>query len=238
MNANTTAVPPVRIVYTENAEFLLESSEHASDRKMAKMTRLFIWAIVFFVPVRLSINLVRDVHAMDVRDICINLVFIFGVPVFFWVFGILPTKKSYLRRSKKAYRNLTGRNETTMAYEFGDGGFSCSTHAGTTMQHPWSTISKVVEKPDGLLIYTGPKIFLWFPKRFFTSATEYEQLLQIVERKFPNFKRINSDQEPNQSFVELDSSLPEIGAQGVQSRQTKAWPLRHGRCVGAEIAQP
>jgi hypothetical protein len=180
---------PIRIAFKDNAEHMLEANEQAPEyRKFHLRIWLFLAFIFGVVPIP---NLIMQIRAGQPRYAIENLTILSGMFFLVWLFGIVPTKRNRLRYCKKAYRRLHGRDEMNVECEFGEAGFEHSTDQGTTSQHLWSSVQKAVERPGGILIYTGPRVIIWYPKRYFKSADSYEQLLQIIQRTVTNFQRLN-----------------------------------------------
>jgi hypothetical protein len=66
-----------------------------------------------------------------------------------------------------------------------------STEGGAAAHYPWNTIVRVIERPQGLLVYTGPAIFFWFPKTVFASENDFAAAKRLLESKVTDFRKSN-----------------------------------------------
>jgi hypothetical protein len=102
------------------------------------------------------------------------------------LFGARKTKQEYY---DKLYRQQTGKAETKVVCEFGEVGFLITTDGGVASHFPWPTVVRIVERDSGLLIFTGPELFHWFPRAAFSSTADFSAVLALIADKVPNFER-------------------------------------------------
>jgi len=74
-------------------------------------------------------------------------------------------------------------------FEFSDAGFLSTGRGGRSEFHPWSTVPKVVETPDGLLLYFHEHYYYWVPQRAFECPEDYDVVTKIAENKAMLFQR-------------------------------------------------
>ncbi len=178
----------IGITYTENGALLQEATAQP------KHGRVPLWVFKLFLVLVVPINcaqLIPDLRAGNQTGVWIDIVFFVSFFWVFWFIGVFPNKKGELRRYQKAYRQTTGRDESQASCEFNDGGLLIVASEGVTTHLPWPSVSRVVEHPLGLVFYTGPKTFRWYPKRYFVAPFHYDALIDLVQAKVPSFERLH-----------------------------------------------
>ncbi len=180
----------IGIIFIESGAHLKEASEQAQTR------RSLIWfnrvALFIIVPLVMLAHLIPDIREGRQRDAIIDVVICVPLFLFLWAIGIFPTQKNESRRYQKFYRRLTGQEETQVSCEFDENGFLITGSNEVATHHPWKSVIRAMERPLGLVFYTGPKIFHWFPKRVFVAPAHYDALIDLVQAKVSNFERLNA----------------------------------------------
>ncbi len=54
----------------------------------------------------------------------------------------------------------------------------------------WDAYVKVVESPEGLLLYMTRYLFKWFPRRWFANDGEFEKVARMAREKVPCFQQL------------------------------------------------
>jgi hypothetical protein len=60
----------------------------------------------------------------------------------------------------------------------------------STATSSWKTIIKVVQSPDGFLIFKGPNMFQWLRRHAFASDPEVEQFAKMARARVPRFYEV------------------------------------------------
>ena len=61
-------------------------------------------------------------------------------------------------------------------------------HSST--QAEWSAISKVVQTPDGLLLYFAPQFFHWIPRNGFATEAEFDSAIELSRKNCQQFVKV------------------------------------------------
>jgi hypothetical protein len=187
----------IRISYVENADHLMEATEEAQMPTQAIpkwVQNTFIGLVI--AGALLAAFIEESRKGVEKGILLISALAVIGI-LCFWIvvfraLGLGKPSKRNRKSYEKWYRKLTGRDQTQVVCEFGEAGFLVTGEGGVSNHSPWPTVVRAVERPKGLLVYTAPQIFNWFPKTVFASEADYDSLLQLVATKVAKFERIPS----------------------------------------------
>src|SRR5262249_36197984 len=129
------------------------------------------------------------VGGMNWKDVVISIGIVFVIAALLLLVRSSRAITRYWFR--KQYRKRTGRDESKVVCEFGDVALFISTEGGVASHYPWGAIVRGVERPLGLLVYTGPEVVFWFPKSAFGSEADYFSAIRLVQSKVADFRRIS-----------------------------------------------
>lgn len=65
-------------------------------------------------------------------------------------------------------------------FEFSLVGFLATGHNARSTHYPWQSIPRLVEQPDGFLVYTDGTTYFWFPATSFPSRTEADKVMTFA----------------------------------------------------------
>jgi len=188
----------IRITYRESAEFVMEGLSQIPPNKRFNRS-LWIWATIIAAIIALQIfkNVLADRTTHTPTD-WPRLIGSYGLAavllgsllfaLYRWSRQPGPLSRRYYR---EIYRKQTGREETQVIAEFGGEALFISTEGGIASHYPWAAVVRAVERPKGLLVYTGPELFHWFPKTAFASENDYAVVVRMVQSKVTNFSRLD-----------------------------------------------
>jgi hypothetical protein len=182
--------PPIRFSYVESGDLLLEGREQATP---SRPFRWGAWPAILLAIVVLTIFKAASERSysggMNLKDVVITI----GLVVFLVALLVLVKYSRFvtLPLYRRVYRKRTGRDESKIVCELGDVALFASTEGGAAAHYPWNTIVRVIERPQGLLVYTGPAIFFWFPKTAFASENDFAAAKRLLESKVTDFRKSN-----------------------------------------------
>jgi hypothetical protein len=184
-SAATTNRLPIRITYTESADSVIEALEQAPS--VINKKQLILWILIITAIIVLLIlksSLYPD--GIDWKKFAWNVVPVLLIAFFIFFFFL---RQIYGRKSiEEAYRKGVGRDESKVVCEFGESAVFTSSEGGIASHYPWTVITRVVERPKGVLLYHAPNAFHWFPKSAFASEADYSCVIELAKSKVANYE--------------------------------------------------
>ncbi len=185
---------PIRVTYRESADHLVEAREQAAPSRPFRwrLWPAILFGIVFITVVRAASER-SYLGGIKWRDVVTGI----GLVLFFAALLLLIQNGRAIRRPisrrlyRGSYRKQTGREESKVVCEFGDAALFISTEGGVATHYPWGAILKTIERPKGLLVYTGPEVFHWFPRNAFASEADYAAAVRLLRSKVADFQELN-----------------------------------------------
>jgi hypothetical protein len=182
---------PVRVTYRESGALLAEA---ARQSPLQSKQRTWLWLGLVVALLVLSVGKVmweesRKGASLQMLFLVALFVCAIGAGWFFLFGRLFGAKKSDQAYYDKLYRQQTGKDETTVVCEFGEVGFLVTSDGGVASHFPWPTVAKAVEREAGLLIFTGPQLFHWFPRTAFASDADFRAVVALITDKVSNFER-------------------------------------------------
>lgn len=182
---------PIRVTYRESGAFLAEAARQ-SPFQPKERTWLWVTAVVavfLFAFGKVMWEEFRNGASLKVLILSGLFVCVIGVGCFLLFNRLFGTRKTNQSYYEKLYRQQTGKDETTVICEFGEVGFLVTTEGGVATHFPWPSVVNAIERQTGLLIFTGPQLFHWFPRAAFASETDFRAVLAMVTDKVSKFER-------------------------------------------------
>jgi hypothetical protein len=182
--------PPIRFSYIESGDLLLEGREQAAP---SRPFRWGAWPAILLAIVVLTIFKAASERSysggINLKDVVITI----GIVVFLAALLVLIKYSRFITLPlyRRAYRKRTGRDQSKVICEFGDAALLISTEGGVDSHYPWSAIVRVIERSQGLLVYTGPEMFFWFPKTALASENDFAAAKRLLESKVTDFRKSN-----------------------------------------------
>jgi len=182
---------PVRVTYLESGAHLAEAARQAPIKSRE---RTWLWVTVVVGILVLSMGKVaweESRKGVSIKILIFSTLFVcvIGAGWFFLFQRLFGAKKPNQNYYDKLYRQQTGKDETKVVCEFGEVGFLITTDGGVASHFPWPTVVRVAERESGLLIFTGPELFHWFPRAAFSSTADFSAVVALIADKVPNFER-------------------------------------------------
>ena len=85
------------------------------------------------------------------------------------------------RKARRLFdRHMSDRQRVRMTIT--DQGIESVTDGMGEGQAAWSDIERVLETPDGFLLYLSKQVFLWVPKRAFRPKTDLKRFIKMVKK--------------------------------------------------------
>ena len=57
-------------------------------------------------------------------------------------------------------------------------------------EYQWHAFTKIVRTPTGLMLYSTDQIYHWLPRHAFSSAGDYEAVVELAQGKIPRFYEV------------------------------------------------
>lgn len=191
---STSAPFAIRISYRESGEHVMEACAEAqlASPTIPKWIQNLILGLIIVGAIGSAF--LQEARKGIEMKVLLPALLLIVVILGFWLFifklmGLAKPTKGNPKSWKKWYRKQTGRDESQVVCEFGEVGMLITTEGGVATHHPWQAVPRVVERPSGLLVYIGPRIFHWFPSNVFTSPADYEAMLDLVRQKVAKLER-------------------------------------------------
>ncbi|HEU0010612.1 MAG TPA: YcxB family protein [Verrucomicrobiae bacterium] len=175
-----TAGPVIRAHYLETEEYFVE----AWDRNPRKQR---MWTIYAGVVIGLGVIVALELSKPR-RDrfwwFAPAAAFVIAMFAMYWLSP--PGQRRQIRRT---IRKRLASPPAEAWFEFSDAGFLSTGRDGRSGFHPWSTVAKVVQLPDGLLLYFDENYYHWVPQRAFGCPEDYATVNTIAANKAKLFQR-------------------------------------------------
>jgi hypothetical protein len=177
----------VRITYVENGAYLMEAATQVRagffNRNAIRLIMLTVFVIIILT------HVIPDARRGSGKDIVIDLVIGISLLLYMWILGVFGSKRRRLKAFNKKYSHATGRDQTKVSCEFSGTGLLITAEDGLKTELPWSSIYRTVLYPSGIIFYTAPEQYRWFPERFFFSPDDYNDLNKILQAKIRKIER-------------------------------------------------
>ena len=110
---------------------------------------------------------------------------IITVCVFGWILLAV-----FFLNPRRARRNWVSNPscDSDAKWEFSEGRV-VFTSADTKQEFAWQALFAIVQRTEGLLIYTAPNLFHWVPRSSFQTNEDWKLVTGIAERLSPRFRR-------------------------------------------------
>jgi len=101
-----------------------------------------------------------------------------------WVLGPRSQREHALKNIRK---QLTSP-PTEAWFEFSEAGFMSTGQGGRSAFYPWTTVPKILQRPDGFLVYFDAHNYYWIPLHAFVSADDYRTAAELARSKVKLFQ--------------------------------------------------
>ena len=171
-----TAGPVIRVHYLETEEHFLAAWDRNPRKSKAWILALIALAVVGLVNLP---SILREI-AKENPGAWMSLVALLLLAAFvIWLLG----PGSQRKEVRKSIQKLLTTPPAEAWIEFSDAGFMSTGQGGKSAFYPWTTVSKVLQVADGLLICVDEHAYYWIPQHLFASAEDYGIVTKLAQTK-------------------------------------------------------
>ncbi len=148
---------------------------------------LFVIFMVFVLLVMVAIPGMIVLHPMTSEDLRRNMVIVASLAGAYWVWLVVGLRRrTFLKRQARRVLRSNPRLSTFIDWTIGPDHINLRTGtAEATLL--WPAFVKVVEDPEGFLLFQSVQHYNWIPGRAFTSAKAIRQFADLAREKVPKY---------------------------------------------------